>query len=71
MHLTIEPDACVGSGQCALAVPEVFDQDDEDGTVVLLDDSPPRDLHEAVHEAAELCPVQAILTQHAPDKESR
>ncbi|MFE2166021.1 ferredoxin [Streptomyces sp. NPDC059447] len=62
MQITIEPDACVGSGQCALAVPEIFDQDDEDGTVVLLDDLPPQDLHDAVQEAAGLCPVQAILT---------
>ncbi|WP_329200207.1 MULTISPECIES: ferredoxin [unclassified Streptomyces] len=67
MHITIEHDACVGSGQCALAVPEVFDQDDEDGTVLLLDERPPHDLHEAVHEAAGLCPVQAILTAAAAD----
>ncbi|MCB5182429.1 ferredoxin [Streptomyces antimicrobicus] len=67
MHLSIEPDACVGSGQCALAVPEIFDQDDEDGTVVLLDEQPPQDLHEAVHEAAGLCPVQAILVAAADD----
>lgn len=62
MHLTIEPDACVGSGQCALAVPEIFDQDEEDGTVVLLDTRPEPDLRDAVREAAGLCPVQAILT---------
>ncbi|WP_327132139.1 ferredoxin [Streptomyces sp. NBC_01343] len=70
MNITIEHDACVGSGQCALAVPEVFDQDEEDGTVVLLDDRPPRDLHSAVEEAAGLCPVQAILTA-APDDSAR
>jgi ferredoxin len=62
MHLTIEPDACVGSGQCALAVPEIFDQDEEDGTVVLLDARPGPELRDAVREAAGLCPVQAILT---------
>ncbi|WP_327279927.1 MULTISPECIES: ferredoxin [unclassified Streptomyces] len=61
MRLTIEPGACVGSGQCALAVPEVFDQDEEDGTVLLLDDRPTPDLHEAVREAAALCPVEAIV----------
>ncbi|MFJ9212737.1 ferredoxin [Streptomyces sp. NPDC102264] len=67
MHLTIRPDTCVGSGQCALAVPEVFDQDEEDGTVVLLDDRPASDLHAAVREAAGLCPVQAILTGSVAD----
>ncbi|MEW2620506.1 ferredoxin [Streptomyces sp. NPDC048106] len=61
MRLSIDPGVCVGSGQCALAVPEVFDQDDEDGTVVLLDDRPQPELHDAVREAAALCPVQAIL----------
>lgn len=60
MHVTVDPLSCVGSGQCALAVPEVFDQDEEDGIVRLLDETPPADLHGAVREAAHRCPVQAI-----------
>ncbi|MBD0689730.1 ferredoxin [Streptomyces sp. CBMA123] len=60
MHLTVDPGVCVGSGQCALATPEVFDQDDADGTVVLLDARPAPALHDAVRDAVRNCPVQAI-----------
>ncbi|MFD5463755.1 ferredoxin [Kitasatospora sp. NPDC127059] len=60
MHLTVDTGVCVGSGQCALAMPEVFDQDDADGTVVLLDAQPAPELHDAVRDAVRSCPVQAI-----------
>lgn len=51
---------CCGSGMCTLTVPAVFDQDDADGLVVVLDPAPPRDLHEAVRDAVALCPASAI-----------
>ena len=35
MRITADRDACVGSGQCVLTEPDVFDQDD-DGLVTLL-----------------------------------
>lgn len=35
MKVHVDLPACVGSGQCVLAAPEVFDQDDE-GIAVLL-----------------------------------
>lgn len=60
MHVTIDEDGCVGAGQCVLAAPEVFDQRDEDGVVVLLDQTPAPRLHEATREAATLCPALAI-----------
>ncbi|WP_267244917.1 ferredoxin [Streptomyces sp. PR69] len=60
MRISIDQPACVGAGQCALAVSEVFDQDLDDGTVVLLDDRPDEELHSAVRDAVGLCPVQAI-----------
>ena len=60
MEIKVDPGTCIGSGQCALAVPEVFDQDARSGTVVLLDARPPEELHDAVREAAERCPVEAI-----------
>lgn len=31
-----ERDRCVGAGQCVLAAPGVFDQDEEDGLVRVL-----------------------------------
>lgn len=60
MRITVDRYSCIGSGQCALALPEVFDQDSADGKVELLDDQPPPDLRDSVHEAVGRCPVQAI-----------
>jgi ferredoxin len=60
VHLDVDRAICVSSGQCAFAVPDVFDQDDDNGRVVLLDADPPQELHHAVAEAAHRCPVRAI-----------
>jgi ferredoxin len=60
MRVAAERGRCVGSGSCALAVPEVFAQSAKDGRVVLLTDSPAPELHEATEEAADFCPVAAI-----------
>ncbi|MEV0730584.1 ferredoxin [Polymorphospora sp. NPDC050346] len=62
MRVTVNSEDCVGSGQCALTLPEIFDQDDLTGRVVLLSDQPPAGLQAAVAEAASRCPVQAITT---------
>jgi len=43
-----------------LVAPEVFDQRDEDGIVVLLNASPDAAQHAAVREAATICPAAAI-----------
>ncbi|MFI7099271.1 ferredoxin [Streptomyces sp. NPDC050161] len=58
MQVTIEPDRCVGSGQCVMLAPAVFDQDD-DGIVVLLDDRPTTEL-DGVRESVSVCPGRAI-----------
>lgn len=60
MRIEIDENACVGAGQCVLAAPEVFDQRDEDGVVVLLDKEPGAEMHEAARRAAMLCPAAAI-----------
>jgi ferredoxin len=48
------------TGTCVLVAPDVFDQRDEDGIVVLLDEAPGADQHDAVREAASVCPGAAI-----------
>ncbi|MFI6551322.1 ferredoxin [Streptomyces prunicolor] len=64
MKVTVEQDRCVAAGQCAAAAPEVFDQRDEDGVVVLLNADPPAELTDDVHNAAAVCPALAIhITQ--------
>jgi ferredoxin len=60
MKVIVDQDKCVASGQCVLAAPDVFDQREEDGIVVLLAENPPEHLAEAVREAAALCPALAI-----------
>ena len=60
MKITVEADKCCAGGQCVLAAPEVFDQRDEDGIVLLLDAEPAEEQHAAVREAAAVCPTAAI-----------
>jgi ferredoxin len=59
MSITVQSDACVGAGQCALVAPDVFDQDD-DGIVVLLEPHPQGTDLEAATRAVRLCPARAI-----------
>ncbi|MDT9686828.1 ferredoxin [Streptomyces sp. P9(2023)] len=66
MELSVERERCQGAGMCALTAPEVFDQDETDGRVVLLEPRPPHELHGAAREAAGLCPAGA-LTITEPD----
>ncbi|MEN3540043.1 ferredoxin [Microbispora sp. ZYX-F-249] len=60
MKVVVDEVKCCGAGQCVLIAPEVFDQRDEDGVVVLLEPEPAEDLHTAVREAAAVCPAAAI-----------
>ena len=60
MKVTIDQDKCVACGSCVFAAPDVFDQRDEDGIVILLDDSPPAELAEDVRQAASVCPALVI-----------
>jgi ferredoxin len=60
MRIVTDTGRCVGAGQCALTEPSVFDQSDEDGTVVLLTDQAEGDVLENVREAVDLCPSQAL-----------
>ncbi|MBJ7005675.1 MULTISPECIES: ferredoxin [Streptomyces] len=63
MNIAIDFDRCCGAGQCVLAAPEVFDQRDDDGVVVLLDPHPPTEQEENVRQAAALCPAAVIKVE--------
>ena len=63
MKVTIDTDKCIGSGQCVLASPDVFDQREEDGIVVLLNENPPAELAADVKQAAAVCPALAITVE--------
>ena len=53
-------DLCIGAGVCALTAPTVFDQNPEDGRVVLLEADPGPESIEAAHQAVLLCPSGAL-----------
>ena len=63
MRIAVDQDKCCGAGQCAMLVPDVFDQREEDGVVVLLDPSPPGELRPEVESAAAMCPAGAIALE--------
>ncbi|MCW2567844.1 MAG: PimF protein [Mycobacterium sp.] len=63
MRVVVDTDRCRGAGLCALTAPAVFDQSEDDGTVVVLDPEPPPGQNEAVHRAEELCPNAVIHTE--------
>ena len=60
MKVTVDQDKCVSSGQCVLNAGEIFDQRDDDGVVLLLNDSPDSEHAANVRNAAAACPALAI-----------
>ncbi|MFD8396445.1 ferredoxin [Streptomyces sp. NPDC059680] len=59
MRIDIDKEVCIGAGQCALAAPNVFTQDD-DGFSALLPGREDGGGDRMVREAARACPVGAI-----------
>jgi ferredoxin len=49
-----------------MLAPAVFDQRDEDGVVVLLDETPDESQDVQVHQAAAACPARAIAIEEGP-----
>ncbi|ATL88071.1 MULTISPECIES: ferredoxin [Streptomyces] len=66
MKVHVDEAKCCGAGQCVLIAPEVFDQRDEDGIVVLLTPEPAEDQRSDVREAAAVCPAAAITLDEDP-----
>jgi ferredoxin len=60
MKIKADTEICIGAGMCVLTAPEVFDQSEDDGTVVLLDPDPPAAQEAAVRRAVQLCPSGAL-----------
>lgn len=60
MRITVDRDKCVSAGNCVAHAPTVFDQDDGDGSVVLLNADPSPDQFDDVRQAAAACPAMAI-----------
>jgi ferredoxin len=60
MRIVADTSICVGAGQCVLSEPSVFDQDEEDGTVVVLVERPEEPGLAGAREAVDLCPSGAL-----------
>ena len=63
MRVAVDQDRCIAAGQCVATAPDVFDQRDEDGVVVLLKAAPGADEEDDVRRAAGVCPALAIQIQ--------
>jgi ferredoxin len=63
MKVSVDQDKCVSSGQCVLNAGDVFDQRDDDGVVVLLNDSPAPPEADNARIAAAACPALAIVIE--------
>jgi ferredoxin len=55
----IDPERCVGSGDCAFVAPEAFEVDDDAGRARLLPGAAGADAS-LLERAAHACPTQAI-----------
>ena len=60
MRITVDPSRYIAAGQCVLKAPKVFDQEEEQGTVVLLAGRPAPEDEENARLAARVCPSEAI-----------
>ena len=60
MKLSIDQSRCIGAGQCVLKAPMVFDQQEEDGLVILLQEHPAPEHEASARTAARVCPAEVI-----------
>ncbi|MDO3647419.1 ferredoxin [Nocardia mangyaensis] len=64
LRIVADRDRCIGAGMCALLAAAVFDQDANDGRVLLLAPALPED-HAAVREAVAVCPSGALTVEES------
>ena len=61
MKVIVDMNLCQDHGQCAIAAPEVFRMDENSRLVY--DGTPDESMRRYVEDAADVCPVQAILIE--------
>lgn len=59
MRIVVDRTRCTGLGMCEAEAPDVFEVQD-DGTLVILNETPGEDLREAVELAVDGCPTEAL-----------
>jgi ferredoxin len=60
MKIVVDKSRCIGAGQCVMKAPRVFDQQEEDGIVILRIETPLQQDWDAARVAARVCPAEAI-----------
>jgi ferredoxin len=60
MRIAADREVCIGSGNCVYLAPAVFDQDDDEGLVVLLTPEVDPGDAEPVRDAVARCPSGAL-----------
>jgi ferredoxin len=60
VKIEVNQNNCIAAGVCAATAPAVFDQDEDQGYVVVLEEEPDESQHAAVRVAADGCPAQVI-----------
>ncbi|MFC9861626.1 MULTISPECIES: ferredoxin [unclassified Streptomyces] len=61
VKVQVDRDRCIGAGLCVMSAPAVFDQGEDDGLVILLDDSPSdADAAHTRRLVEHICPSKAI-----------
>jgi ferredoxin len=60
MRIVADKERCVSGGLCVLTGPTLFDQDEIDGTVVILTEQVEGNALQKAQEAVHLCPGQAL-----------
>lgn len=63
MKAKINEDDCTGCEECVEAIPDVFGMNDDGELAVVKVDVVPSAQEDAVREAAEECPAEAILIE--------
>jgi ferredoxin len=66
MRIAADRDVCIGSGNCVLTAPAVFDQDEAEGLVLLRTTEPDPQHAAAVRDAVARCPSGALRLIDAP-----
>ncbi|MFA5709197.1 ferredoxin [Mycolicibacterium sp.] len=63
MKVWVDRDKCQGHTLCAMIAPDSFELDDVDGHSSAVNEIVPDDQQDAVREAAQSCPEQAIIIE--------
>lgn len=61
MRVRVDEDACLGDGSCVSICPEVFEMEGDVAKAKI--EEVPENLHESCREAADVCPVEAIIIE--------